>query len=220
MTLGQVFTAKKVVNQPIVYEGFELDSVEFRSCALAQFEQPLQTVVREGSARNCKVSSCSVHGVKFENVDVENISFSKPMEFAACAFQHVSLKGKIGQFITTPPHYSLNEVVKAAFNSALVDFYKDVDWALDIAAAQFVDATIYMIPGNLVRRDPETQFILRRSSFESISRDSLPPMARIYFDRFEATPFDSYVEIAPTRSKSFKMIYETLAELKSSGLAE
>jgi len=41
-----------------------------------------------------------------------------------------------------------------------------VDWALDISEAAFLECDLRGIPANLIRRDPETQMIVRRSDFE------------------------------------------------------
>ncbi|NJP42539.1 hypothetical protein [Actinacidiphila epipremni] len=199
--------------------GFDLEGVEFRGCAIAHFESPLGVVVRAGRLRRCKAVGCSVHGVRFEEISVENLTFSKLTEFAACTFRHVELKGRIGSFITVPPHYSLPAGVAQAFTDSMVEYYQGVDWALDISAAEFSDASVYMVPGDLVRRDEDTQFLLRRSAFERCP-EPLPVVAEIYRGRFSLTPFDSYVAIAPVRSKNFEGIRDGLMELKRMGLAE
>ncbi|MFE4599869.1 hypothetical protein ACFRKE_03350 [Kitasatospora indigofera] len=214
-----VVEGKKIFNADVVLENLNLSGVEFRGCALAQFERPLMTRVRSVALKNSKAAGCSIHGVSFDDIVVENLSFSQPLEFAACTFRHVRLAGKIGSFITTPPHYSLSANVVQAFTDAAVSHYQGVDWALDISAAEFSDASIYMVPGNLVKRDRETQFLLKRSAFEAAA-DSLPPAASVYQERFSLTPFDSFVAIAPVRSKYFKVIHEDLMSLRRLGLAE
>ncbi|MEU1176625.1 hypothetical protein ABZ464_03070 [Streptomyces sp. NPDC005820] len=219
MAEGSVVAAKKIVNTDVVLEQFDLKGLEFRGCALAQFEHPLMAVVRRGTLSRCKAVGCSVHGVRFEEIVAENITFSKPMNFAACTFRQVRLEGRIGAFLTTPPHYSLSEEVSRTFVDAMVSYYRDVDWALDISGAEFSDASLYMVPGDLVRRNEETQFLLRRSVFEAAG-DGLPSSAASYRDRFSRTPFDSFVEIAPVRSKYFREFHEELTELRRLGLAE
>ena len=79
--------------------------------------------------------------MRFEEIVAENLSFSKMTEFAACVFRHVQLKGNIGPFITTPPHYSLPAEMVQEFMDAMMAYYRDVDWALDISAAKFSDAS-------------------------------------------------------------------------------
>jgi hypothetical protein len=100
--------------------------------------------------------------------------------------------------MTTPPHYSLEGDIKEAFRESAIAYYGTVDWAVDITEAQFSDVDLYMVPGELIRRDSETRFLLRRSSFDSVARGDLNPDVRIYVDRFESTSFESIVAIAPT----------------------
>jgi hypothetical protein len=40
--------------------------------------------------------------------------------------------------------------------------YADIEWALDISEAVFSDVDLSYVPGDLVRRGPETQFLIRR----------------------------------------------------------
>lgn len=68
-----------------------------------------------------------------------------------------------------------------------------------------------------MRRDPETQFLLRRG--ETVP-DDLPAYASIAVSRFESTPFDTIVAVAPKRSKNFAQIKEHYQELRVRGLAE
>lgn len=48
----------------------------------------------------------------------------------------------------------------------------------------------------------------------------LPNFARIAISRFEVTPFDSFVAMAPKRSRNFDRIRAELQELRDRGLAE
>jgi hypothetical protein len=218
---GEKIFGRKIVNQSFDLSEVEIERTEFDNCALAQFEDSTyRAVVRNSSLRRCKVKNCSIHGVRFEDVLVEDLSISRLMHLEACVFHHVILKGKIGPFMATPPSYALPPDVQKAFRAAGASFYEGVDWAIDISEAQFSDVDIYMIPGELVRRDPETQFLLRRSSFSDVSRDELPLDARIHMDRFEVSPYDSIVAVAPKRSKNFGEIHEALSSLRNQGLAE
>ncbi len=135
-------------------------------------------------------------------------------------FRHVTLRGRIGPIMTAPVHYALPEETQAAFNAAIVAYYQDVDWALDISAAEFSDADFYMVPGDLVRRDPGTQFLIRRDAVAKSEGVELPIYAEISISRFEETPFDSLVAIAPKRSKNFARYMEDFQYLRQAGLAE
>jgi hypothetical protein len=100
-----------------------------------------------------------------------------------------------------PPHHGLPD--RDRFVKGMVEKYKKVDWASDISQSSFSDANFYYVPGDLIRYDPATQVLLRRAKFSGIDRDELPRCAKIWTSRFEATPFDSLVAVAPKRSKHF-----------------
>jgi hypothetical protein len=72
----------------------------------------------------------------------------------------------------------------------------------------------------LVRRNPETQFLLHRDIVDKTQGVELPVYAGIAVSRFELTPFDSLVAIAPRRSKNFAQHLEDLEYLRRAGLAE
>jgi hypothetical protein len=57
------------------------------------------------------------------------------------------------------------------------------------------------VPGELIRRDENTQVLLRREAFSGIDWRDLPPSVGTWARRFESTPFDSIVALAPKGSK-------------------
>ena len=218
---GQSFKQLRSVGSDRTYGGLDLDRAKFDSCVLAQHDDPaLGLVVRDVTVSRSSAANCSVHGVRFEDVTVDGLSLAKLHQLAGCVFRHVTLKGRIGPLMTVPVHYSLSEELQAAFNAAIEAYYRDVDWALDISEAEFSDADFYTVPGHLVRRDPQTQFLLRRDVVERTQGMELPVYAGISVSRFESTPFDSLVAIAPKRSKNFERYLEDFEFLRKAGLAE
>src|SRR5262249_18877121 len=104
---------------------------------------------------------------------------------------------------------------------AIVDAYRSIDWALDISAAEFTDVSLDFVPGELVRRDPRTQFLLRRESLATLDGRRLPHGADLFLSRFDHTPFGSMVVVATKRSKRwFHECLAILEELRDIGLAE
>jgi hypothetical protein len=215
-------TAVKIVGRPLVLADLAVTDVRFISCALAQFDDPScgTIVVRDVELARCGATSCSMHGVRFEHVTVDGLSVSGVGQLEACLFDRVTLRGRIGPVITTPPNPSLPAEVKQAFLREAEAYYRTVDWALDITAAEFSDADFYMVPGHLVRRDNETQALLRRDVIAAVPPEQLSPIARIWADRFSATPFDSLVAIAPRRSTRFRDYLRAIDELRREGFAE
>jgi len=215
------FSRTKVLNQVGTYSGFELDGAVFEQCTLAQFEHPLETVVRDASLTRCKATGkCFIHGVKFENVTVQDFAADELVDLAACVFRNVVLEGAIGPFITTRAHPSLGGERREEITQLMVEYYRAVDWALDISRGEFQDATLPMVPGHLVRRNPETQFLVKREPLEAYPHEELPLIGKSYRRRFSTSPFDSLVVVAPTRSDAFGKIQAQLSEMRELGLAE
>jgi hypothetical protein len=72
----------------------------------------------------------------------------------------------------------------------------------------------------LVRRDPETQFLLHRDRLADMTRQNLPDGADIFASRFESMPFQTMIAVAPKRSKDFRRILGILEKLREAGIAE
>jgi hypothetical protein len=95
-----------------------------------------------------------------------------------------------------------------------------LDWALDITEAEFDGADLYYVPGDLVRYDPDSQFLLRRSALAEVDTAGLPSFAGIAVSRFEGTPFDTMIAVAPKRSKKFPEIVAQFRELRDRRIAD
>jgi len=76
------------------------------------------------------------------------------------------------------------------------------------------------VPGHLVRRDPSTQFLLRRETFEGIDRSELPTIVAAHAGRFETTPFDSLVAVVSTSGANAVRYLADFEAARSAGLVE
>lgn len=200
------------------YSELDLEGVKFVGCVLGQQnDSDFGLVVRDVTITKCRTDNCEVEGVRFESVFVDGLA-TKHQALGGCLFRNVTLKGNIGPIMTTPFNIGMSDMDREVMNTALVSYYKDVDWALDISRAEFSDADFCMVPGDLVRRDSETQFILRRDILGQYDR--LPIRARIAASRFDVTPFDSIVAVVPRRSKNFAKLLEEFEKLRKAGLVE
>jgi hypothetical protein len=217
---GRTFENVRSFGGSHTYHEIDLDRVKFTGCVLGQQNDPeFGFVVRDVTATRCRTDNCRVQGVRFEDVTVDGLA-TKHQDLGGCLFKHVTLKGRIGPIMTTPVNRALPVETREAMNAAMVAYYKDVDWALDISAAEFSDADFYMVPGDLVRRDPETQFLLRRDVVAQAGEESLPIGPRIAASRFESTPFDSIVAVVSRRSKNFTRDLDEFEQVRKAGLAE
>ncbi|MFE2557187.1 hypothetical protein ACFXGT_14385 [Streptomyces sp. NPDC059352] len=221
---------QKVRGQKLVGSGRELADVElvgceFNGCTLAQFDDPgFGLVVRDVVAEKLSAKRCVVDGVRFEDVRVDGLALSSLTHLTGCLFRRVTLRGRIGPLMATSPNFGLSEDVRAAFVAAAEQYYAEADpateWALDITEAEFSEADLYYVPGHLVRRDPETQFLLHRDRLAGVDVKGLPLFAQIALERFDESPFDSIVAVAPRRSANFAERLEAYETLRSLGVAE
>jgi hypothetical protein len=217
---NQTFEYLRCFGTGHTFSEIDLDRVTFVGGVLGQIDDPdFGFVVRDVTATRCRANNCRVQGVRFEDVTVDGLTLTKMQQLGGCLFRHVTLKGKIGSIMTTPVNRGIPEETRTAMNASMIDYYRDVDWALDISEAEFSDADFYMVPGDLVRRDPETQFLMRREVIEQAGQE-LPNYPSVVASRFESTPFDSIVGVVPRRSKNFAEWLEQFEQVRKAGLAE
>jgi hypothetical protein len=142
---------------------------------------------------------------------------------SGAAFRHVVLKGHM-------PSINFNE--KTAFGAVSADcatafalsnweFYKTVDWALDISAAGFPSCRLSSVPGELVRRDADTQILVSKSRLLAIGweRLPLPAITRIGVEACLHSQYEHYVICAGKRSSRFAEEQRGLDILRREGAA-
>ncbi|MFK0294757.1 hypothetical protein ACIQU6_30395 [Streptomyces sp. NPDC090442] len=175
--------------------------------------------VHDLSLRDCRAGGV-LHGVQFSDVSVHNLASGGRISPFGCVFRHVTLSGRIPQLMVRDAHSALPPKVQEAFRDGAERFYAAVDWALDVTAAKFSDAELSGIPGHLVRRDPETQFVLHRDRAEAAAPQGFSARARSYLAKARTSPYPTIVVVAPTRSKYFKDMLKDLESLRAAGIAE
>ncbi|MGW2251392.1 hypothetical protein ACWCXH_14425 [Kitasatospora sp. NPDC001660] len=215
---GQSLQGVRLIGSHRTYSGVELTGSAFSSCILAQFDDPdFGLVVRDSSMRGCSMDRCQVQGVYFDDLVIDGLDVKQIHRVYGCVFSRVVLRGKVGPIMVMPPHGGL--VGRERHLAGMVEKYREVEWAIDISEASFVDADFYGIPGDLIKYDPETQVLLRREKFEGLEIGDLPTYAGIWASRFSETPFDSIVAIAPRRSRSFSKYMKDIEWIHDRGLA-
>ncbi len=142
------------------------------------------------------------------------------------AFKHLTLKGKIGRVMFSPavaPATATREQ-QQAFDDANAEFYKNVDWAMDISEGEFEECDIRNVPANLVRRDPETQVIVTRAKAArgewrrlDLSKTYWAASLDLLLNRGD----QDVVLVAPKRNKTkFSALLDGLKMLRDAGVAE
>lgn len=193
----------------------------FEDCAILQDPSaPLERAVRNFVVEDCTASECRAHTVLFDEVTVSNLITRRPVELYGCALRHVVLRGKIGGIYVRPPHIGDEPDEARAAVEAAIALYRDVDWALDIREAILKESDLQYVPGDLVIRDPETQFLLRRSLLAGADYETLPVNGKLAALQLDSSPFDSIVMAPPTKKADHAEFLSDMASLRSMGLAE
>lgn len=220
--VNEEFDNCKVIGPEKIVENFELERCTFVGSAAIQWDDPVPTlVIRCIEAVKCTLDNCSVAGTRLEDITIDDLRIKGGMLYlTGCVLSRVTLRGKIGSLMAIPPRPGLGKELSPRASQAIVEAYKSVDWALDISKAEFTDASFDFVPGELIKRDPETQFLLRRERIAEVEPGRFPEATRSLLERFERTPFDSIVLVAPKRSRQFQELLGLFQSLREAGLAE
>jgi hypothetical protein len=137
----------------------------FSNCALSITSDPaLRTTVRNVELIDVEVHACRIWSVVVEDVRIINLHTKTLLQTWGAVFNRTILRGRIGSFMCSSAIRAgmAEPEIQAAFDSANARYYEKVEWALDIAEAEFHDCTLRGIPASLIRRDPSTQVIVTR----------------------------------------------------------
>jgi hypothetical protein len=219
--VGQDIVDVRLVGAPREYDGVRLLRSTLSNCYIVQEDghgPGLDVKVRNVLVERCRLDRCIAQGVLFEDVTVDTLRTAQVHRLYGCVFKHVTLRGNIGPIMAMGPQG--RPPGRDDRIAGIVAKYKEVDWALDIRDAVFSDADFYYVPGELIRRDENTQVLLRRERFVDIDWRGLPGGIGFWVRRFESTPFDSIVGIAPKRARKFRDYMADIEWLHKEGLAE
>ena len=209
-----------------IFENIEFDKCVFDNCRISQTNNPFyRSTVRHVKLTNCKTIHSDTGIAIIEDVTVENLTVAQILQIYGSVYKHVTLKGKIGNIMLCDflPSNICDEEEQEAVRCENREYYDDVDWALDISQAEFIDCDIRGVPSDLIRRDPETQMILRREKAELINWGKLPLKSRLYqvtADNLLYYGYDDTLLIAPKRARDFAELMHDLKILKEEGWVE
>jgi hypothetical protein len=199
----------------------------FQGCTLSVARKPAsRSTVRNVKLVDCRQRGCSLHAAIVEDVLVDGFTTNGQLfQTWGAAFNRVILKGKIDRVmfssavlpgVATPGD-------QQAFDDANAEFYRNVEWALDISQGEFKELCIRGLPAHLIRRDPETQVLVTREKAlqgnwkELEFRDNLLPMS---LDLFLQREDPSTVLVAPKRHPKFRDYLADIRMLQQAGVAE
>jgi hypothetical protein len=229
MIEGLEFEGQRDRTLPKTLDNVILNRCSFVACVYgATAKTPAERrLIKNVTLVDCKAAAnCSLGPVILEDVDITNFATGGVCIAWGAAYKHVRLRGQCGQlmlsFLPTPVHS--NEKIQQ-FRDADAKFYAEVDWALDISQAECHELDIRCVPARLIRRDQETQVVVRRekvAATEGIWRcldlSGTPWLASL--ENMLQWGLADKVLVAPKRSKAFRRWLDGLRLLQSAGVAE
>jgi hypothetical protein len=224
---GDVFKRIKDRGSGKVFENFLLKKCLFDNCALSLTKDTAsRSLARNVHAEQCRVFNSFVGPAIFEDVEIDGLSVNDLLILEGSLFKHVTLKGDIGKIkiITEPSVIDVTQEIQMEFDAQRKAYYDTIDWALDIHDARFLDFEISGIPSRLVRRDTETQVVVKRERIiDEAWKHNIAPWnsfwSLVIESKMDSTD-DDFVLVAPKRSKKVKKLLDGLNNLRDIGVAE
>lgn len=194
----------------------DVSNVEFQNASLRG--GPMPDDIRKVSnvlLASSRVARSAAQNLALSNVCVDGCRTKTPIRLVNCFFDCVVMRGDVGSW-----HVSL-DLFMPSLRTYSSEFYEDVEWALDIREARFLDAIFRGIPVDKVRRDPERHFIVRKDKLrrdDSWRRLPKPLVNRLAF--WLRLDGDAELLIANDRAPSFEAELERYRALREAGFAE
>jgi hypothetical protein len=151
-------------------ERLTLESMRFENCLFTNCLLSLtndisrRSTVRDVHLKDCASNGCDIGPAIFEDCSIDGLATNDLLIIWGALFKRVTLAGNIGKL-------KLNQMVdpmkrgpetQGPFDSFRQEYYRNVDWALDISAARFREFDVRGIPARLFRLDLETQAVVTR----------------------------------------------------------
>ena len=198
----------------------------FVSCFVSMARHPARrSIVRNIKIEDCEEIGCTIHSAVLEDIVVDSLKTHGVFQSWGAVFRHVLLRGHINGFMSSkilqPGLVSTEQ--QRLFDLVNDDYYRSVDWALDISSAFFEDCDLRGIPAQLVRRDVQTQIVVtRQKALDGSWRDL--DLSRTHWptslDLFLQHGHDDIVLVAPKLAPDFQVLWQGLDMLRSAGIAE
>ncbi|MEC4004860.1 hypothetical protein OX283_009355 [Flavobacterium sp. SUN052] len=152
---------------------------KFNTCKLSYLKNndpSTASIIRDCEFINCiATENTSQTGGIIENVLIQNLKNTGVIFLKNVLFNKVVFKGEIGKvsldskisnnvylFDKDDGKYKITDNEIKLYDDFRINYYKNIDLALDISEAEFRYCEIsYSIPANLIKRNPETQVLLK-----------------------------------------------------------
>jgi len=211
---GQEIRRAKLFTPGATIEHIELKRCTLNNCYAASKPGQAPITLRHIRAEKTTLKSANASFCVFEDVVVDGLKTSGVEFIQSCVFKHVVLKGRIEKLVINNEH--------GDDGAWMSDYYADVDWALDISGAVVKVLDLRNVPGHLVRRDPETQALIRR---ESVERSDWKPrtlgVTGVSIEDLMRSSLSSRVVVAPKGDKKmFAKMMDEIREARERGIAD
>lgn len=209
--------------QNVILRDLEFENCEFIGEGLTTYGDAInRSLAQNIRLKNCTVNSFFGTGAIFDDVVVDGLRTSHtPVILFGCALRHVVLTGKCGRFLFNRNVCHDDPPRNSSFEAANDQFYRDVDWALDISSLNPACLEIRgTLPSRLIRRNPEVHFIMTRTVALEAGWKNYEPIDsfEIAVSTFLSSGADDNLFVAAKQSKRFKEQVEYFHRLKSAGL--
>ncbi len=198
----------------------------FESCSLSAGRWPqTRSTVRNVRVEQCRAYGCHIGAAIIEDTVIDGLRTGDILQTWGTVFKHVVLQGRIGrlmisrEFFTTPGEAEQER----AFDLANAEYYRHVDWALDISQGEFSELDIRSVPGHLIRRNPETQARIRRERLVEVDWRKLPfnaGVTQVIFSLFLDRGDPDVTYVAGQHEKDFRDMVADIELLRKEGIAE
>ena len=202
----------------------------FDNCALSISKNPSNiSKIKNVIAENLSVSSCDIGPCIFEDVLIENLRINEILIFHSPLFKNVKLSGNIGNLKINSAAFSIYDRpdLQNCFNELRNNYYKNIEYALDISEAKFLSFDCNGIPSDLIKRNKDSQFIIRKKNISNIDRLNKEfaiayPYVFFMVKMFLDSPHLDEVLVAPLAkpTKKYKPILEGLTRLQELGIVD
>lgn len=184
-------------DHPAHVSGYRLEKCEVMGTMLASRRPGEWRTIRDCAAVKCRQYNCLVSGTAIENCLLDTMGQAGPLYFslAACVFRQVTLRGRLTSMLFRFGTHRFSDArADDAWLKEMVKYYRDVDWAMDVREACFTALTaLTIVPGDLVRYNPERAIRIRRNALLGDWATGMPSIMQICCEDFLEGPFDSFI---------------------------
>ena len=213
-----------------VFSEVEFRHCNFVNCSISKTHSPsLRSTIRNVHILNCTANGSSLGTAVIEYSRIESLYTNKLFQTFGTAFNQVVLRGRFDRLmiaddylppVLLPEDRRRSEI--SLFRDANLEFYQNVQWALDISEAEFKELSIRGIPASLIRRDPETQVVVTRERALNCDWSNLSLNENLWpttIDLFLRGEDSDVILIAPKRHPKFRRYLEDIHILQKEGIA-